>query len=472
MQGKGFIKFFLVAFAVVSVIQLSFMFPTWSVERKADNFAASKCPEGEGTACFRLSRASYLDSISSETVFSIPFLKKYTYPELKGSQLGFGLDLKGGMSVLLQVDLRDFIRAMAGGSTDKVLEDALAKANELQKNTQADYISLFAQAWKETAGGKPLNSIFKRNESVKDEINANSSDAQVVTLLRREADLTVGRTYEMLKKRIDKLGVVGPTVSLDKGRDIILVELPGIENPQRARNFLQSAAKLEFWNVYRITDGSVGTAFGVANEKLKKLASGETISSTITIDSSKVDSLGNKIMDTTEVADSKTDTAGVDLASGSGPLFDIFTMNNGTRGYAVMGMAEKNKQDDVIAMLNKPGIRELFPADVTFLWSRKPAKDENGVEMENMYELYAIKREAGKNTAPLEGDEISDASASPNPTTGELSITLRMKPQGARTWGVMTQKAATDGNREIAIVLDSGVVSAPSVQNPILNGSS
>ncbi|MCC6726169.1 MAG: protein translocase subunit SecD, partial [Saprospiraceae bacterium] len=144
----------------------------------------------------------------------------------------------------------------------------------------------------------------------------------------------------------------------------------------------------------------------------------------------------------------------------------------GTRGYAVMGLAEKNKQDDVIKMLTRPEVRSLFPSDITFLWSRKPAKDEKGVEMKNTFELYAIKKEPGKNSAPLEGDHVTDASASPNPTTGELSINLRMDGEGARTWGIMTQKAATDGNREIAIVLDSGVVSAPGVQNPILTGSS
>ncbi|MBI1224852.1 MAG: protein translocase subunit SecDF [Bacteroidetes bacterium] len=471
MQGKGFIKFFLVAFAVVSLIQFAFMIPTWGVERKADNYAASKCSDGSNV-CLRAERAVYLDSISSETVFKIPLLKSYTYQELKGSQLGFGLDLKGGMSVLLQVDLRDFIRAIAGTSTDKSVEDALARATELQKNTQSDYITLFAQAWKETAGGKEMNSVFKRNESFKNEINASTSDAQVVTLLRREADLTVGRTYEMLKQRIDKLGVVGPTVSLDKGRDLILVELPGVENTQRAIGFLQSAAKLEFWNVYRITDGSIGSAFVAANDKLRKMESGESATGTITIDSSKVDSLGNKIMDTIQVAgNNASDTTKLDPTAG-GPLFDIFTPNNGTRGYAVMGQAEKNKRDDVLNLLNKPGIRDLFPSDVKFLWSRKPAKDAKGVATKDIYELYAIKKEPGKNNAPLEGDHVTDASASPNPSTGELAINLRMDSEGARIWGQMTQKAANDGNREIAIVLDDEVVSAPSVQNPILSGSS
>ncbi len=469
MQGKGFIKFFLVAFAVVSLIQFAFMIPTWGVERKADNYAASKCSDGS-PVCQRAQRAVYLDSISSETVFSIPLLKKYTYQELKGSQLGFGLDLKGGMSVLLQVDLRDFIRAIAGSTSDKSVEDALARASQIQQNTQSDYITLFAQAWKETAGGKTMSSVFKRNESLKNEINASTSDAQVVTLLRREADLTVGRTYEMLKQRIDKLGVVGPTVSLDKGRDLILVELPGVENTQRALGFLQSAAKLEFWNVYRITDGALGSSFAAANDRLKKMESGET-TTTMTIDSSKVDSLGNMIMDTTQVA-GKPDTAGVDLNANSGPLFDIFTPNNGSRGYAIMGQAQKNKRDDVLKLLDKPGIREMFPADVKFFWSRKPAKDEKGNPTNDIYELYAIKKEPGKNSAPLEGDHVTDASASPNPSTGELAISLRMDAEGARIWGQMTQKAANDGNREIAIVLDDEVVSAPSVQNPILSGSS
>lgn len=472
MQGKGFIKFFLAAFAVVSVIQFAFIIPTWRVENKADAFAASKCTEGKGSVCFRAQRAVYLDSVSNETVFRIPLLKSYTYQELKSTQLGFGLDLKGGMSVLLQVDLRDFIRAMAGNTSDKSLEDALKKATELQKNSQSDYISLFSQAWSETAGGKPLSSVFKRSDILKNEVNANSSDAQVIALLRREANKTVGRTYEMLKQRIDKLGVVGPTVSLDAGRDLILVELPGIENPQRARTFLQSAAKLEFWNVYRITDAAFGSAFAVANDKLKKMESGELTA--VTQDSLVRDSSGNVIQDTTKLADNTTkqDTTKPQLDATSGPLLDIFTPNNGTRGYSVMGQAQKNKINLINGMLMKPGIRELFPNDVMFLWSRKPVKNEKGEQTKDIYELYAIKKEPGKNTAPLEGDHVTDASASPNPTTGELAISLRMDSEGARIWGGMTTKAANDNNREIAIVLDSGVVSAPSVQNPILTGSS
>jgi len=479
MQGKGFIKFFLAAFAVVSVIQFAFLIPTWSVESKAENYAASHCTGEDNDVCLRAQKAKYLDSISTEAVFSIPLIKSYTYQELKGSQLGFGLDLKGGMSVLLQVDLRDFIRALAGNKADKSVEDALNKATELQKNSQTDYITLFSQAWDQTSGGKQLNSVFKYSDVLKNEVNSSSSNSQVIALIRGEADKTVARTYEMLKQRIDKLGVVGPTVSLDKGRDLILVELPGIENPQRARQFLQSAAKLEFWNVYRITDSAVGSKFALANDKLKKMGSGEDVSTTTpATDTLQTDTTGTTSVDTTGAKETTAqqdttkpkDTPSLDNTNG--PLFDVFTPNNGSRGYAVMGQAQKNKIAEINAMLSRPGIKELFPADVMFLWSRKPVKDADGVQTKDIYELYAIKKEQGKNAAPLEGDHVTDASASPNPTTGELAINLRMDAEGSRIWGNMTTKAANDNNREIAIVLDSTVVSAPGVQNAILTGSS
>ncbi|MBI5914422.1 MAG: protein translocase subunit SecDF, partial [Bacteroidetes bacterium] len=447
MQGKGIIKIFLVALAVVSLIQFVFMIPTWRTEGRADNYAKTNCSEGSGSVCYKLKRANYLDSISSETIFSIPLLKSYTYQELKASQLGFGLDLKGGMSVLLQVDLRDFIRAMSGNDNDKAVEDALVRAAELQKTTQSDFITLFAQVWKETSGGRPLNSVFKRNESLKDEVNASTSDQQMVSLLRKEADATVGRTYELLKQRIDKLGVVGPVVSLDAGRDLILVELPGVDNPQRARNFLQAAAKLEFWNVYRISDAGFGNAFMAANEKLKKMASGETTSPAVQ-DSVKTDSLDQSIVDSTKnvVQAPAKDTTAPDLTATSGPLLDIYTPNDGSLGLAPMGTANKNKRRAITEMLSKPGVRELFPADVMFLWSRKAAKGADGKELKDTYELYAIKKEPGKNTAPLEGDRVTDASASPDPTTGELAISLKMDGEGARIWGAMTQKAANDNN--------------------------
>lgn len=489
MQGKGIIKVFLVALVLVSIVQFLYVLPTNKVENAADRYAetiASQAPENEKRSAFKNARAAYLDSMSSETIFKIPLIKSYTYQDLKNTQLNFGLDLKGGMSVLLQVDLRDFIRALAGSGTDQTLEDVLAKTTQKQQASQSDFISLFAQTWQEVAPDRPLNTVFKRNESLSSQINASTSDAEVTRILRDKANETVDLTFKLLKERIDKLGVVGPNVSLDAGRDVILVELPGVDNPKRARTFLQAAAKLEFWNVYRISDQGIQTAFIEANEKLKKMESGE-ISQTPSVPSAVENDTTKQAADSTVAAQPKpTDTSAVaqttpkdttqpsldPTATQTGPLFSAFTLNDGSFGLAPMGTADKNKRKAITEMLNRTGIKELFPRDVMFLWARKPSKSPDGKEQLEIYELYAIKKEPGKNTAPLEGDHVTDSYASPDPTTGELAISLKMDQEGARIWGAMTQKAATDNNREIAIVLDSTVVSAPRVINPILSGDS
>ena len=480
MQGKGIIKFFLVALAVVSLIQFLYLLPTNKVENAADRYATTICgneSDPGNKTCFKKQRAAYLDSMSSEKVFSIPLLKSYTYQDLKSSQLSFGLDLKGGMSVLLQVDLRDFIRVMSGSSSDNaLLEQALAKAAVKQQSSQADFINLFAQSWTEVAGDVPLNSIFKRNETLSDKINASTSDGEVTRILREKADETVGLTFELLKQRIDKLGVIGPNVSLDAARDLILVELPGVDNPKRAENYLQAAAKLEFWNTYRFADPGIRSAFIAANEKLKKEASGEITETPAPVvgDSTEIDTTGQGTVAQTSPEKDTTSPADLNdpLATTQGPLFDLLILNDGSMGNAPMGSADKNKRKIISDMLSRPGIKELFPRNIMFLWSRKPSKDQKGIEQPNIYELYAIKKEPGKNTAPLEGDHVTESYASPDPSSGELAISLKMDQEGARIWGSMTQKAYNEGNREIAIVLDSTVVSAPRVINPILTGDS
>jgi SecD/SecF fusion protein len=482
MQGKGIIKFFLVALAVVSLIQFIYVLPTNRVENNAEKYAHSvsdNLPQEQQRSAFKAAKAAYLDSMSSEVIFKIPLLKSFTYQDLKGSQLNFGLDLKGGMSVLLQVDLKDFIRALAGSNSDKALEDALAKASESQKTSQSDFITLFVDAWKEVAPDKPLNSIFKRNETLSSQINASTSDGEVARILREKANETVDLTFKLLKERIDKLGVVGPSVSLDANRDLILVELPGVDNPKRARTYLQAAAKLEFWNVYRITDPGLQSAFVAANEKLRKMEAGElteNVQQPSNQDTTDVVAGDTSKVDTGAVADApaaQPDTATTATGLEQGPLFDIFTFNStGAYGLAAMGTADKNKRNNVTEMLNRPGIKELFPRDVMFLWSRQPVKTPEGEQTADLYELYAIKKEAGKDNAPLEGDRIVEAYASPDPTTGELAISLSMDQEGARTWGAMTEKAFNDNNRQIAISLDSTIVSAPAVQAAIRDGRS
>jgi len=474
MQGKGIVKFFLVVMALVTLVQYLFVLPTNKVENDAEAYAeqfSQDAPEEQQKQVYRQKYAEYLDSMSSEEVFEIPLLKSYTYQELKAQQLALGLDLKGGMRVVLQVDLRNFIRALANDSKDPTFVEALEQASQAQQNAQADYVTLFADAFRELSGGeKNLAPIFVRNEALRDQINFNTGDGEVVRLIRQKANETVDLTFKLLKERIDKLGVTQPNVSLDDSRDLIIVELPGIDNPQRARTFLQAAAQLDFWNVYRINDANIPQAFIEANKKLAEtIGDGEIEREILRIDTSYVtDSLGN--VDSTQIASLDTIYNPVNL--NQGPLFDNFNLNSqGGMGLATIGTAERNKRKLVDSLLARPEIRQLFPRDLEFLWSRDPIKDPQTGELTDEYQLFAIKKDRGER-APLTGDHVVDASAQPDPQTNDVVVSLKMDNQGAKIWGQMTTKAAQANNREIAIVLDDEVVSAPSVQNPITSGDS
>jgi SecD/SecF fusion protein len=482
MQGKGIVKFFLVVLTIVCLVQYLFILPTRKVENNADKYAktiAANYPEEEQNDQFKSARAKFLDSMSTETVLSIPLIKDYSYQDLKAQQLALGLDLKGGMSVVLQVDLREFIRALANDSTDPTFQKALDLASERLKDAQTDYVSLFADAWEEAATeDQKMASIFRRNESLKDQITANTTNGEMARILRQAADETVNLTYSLLKKRIDKLGVTQPNVSLDPSRDLIIVELPGIDNPQRAKEFLQAAAQLEFWECYRISDPGIVEGFNRANDKLKaELGNGtktEATDTDIRIDTTyATDDLGN--IDSTQIVsiDTIETFAPSDDFAQQGPLFDIFQLNTtGQYGLAVMGLANRNQKDDISEYLKRPDIQSVFPPDIQFFWSRSPFKDFETGEVSEDYELYAVRMPGGRDKAPLEGDHVTKATAEPDPTTGEMQVSLRMDQTGARIWGQMTQKAAQDNNREVAIVLDDEVASAPRVNTPILNGNS
>ncbi|MEZ4965186.1 MAG: protein translocase subunit SecDF [Saprospiraceae bacterium] len=473
MQGKGVVRFFLIALTLVCLYQFSLMIPTSGIENDAKRYAdeCSKSPNASWQGCY----ASYLDSMSSETVFSIPLIKKFTYADLKKSQLALGLDLKGGMSVLLQVDLRDFMKSLAQGNTDPAFTQALDKASELQKSQQGDYISLFSQAWKETSAGKPLATVFARNESLKNQINFNSPDPDVLRTIRTLADGAVEETYKRLKQRIDKLGVVQPNVSLDAARDLILVELPGIDNPERARNMLQRSAKLEFWDTYRLTDNNLSQRFVDADLRLRALLSGDTTANTAQTrkDTSYVypagpdgqpDSTKEKEMRITDVPVDPT------VNMQNGPLLSNLTMGSGP----ILAYADKNKIRLITEYLNRPEVKQMFPADLEFRWSLKPDEDRGETVASTtvgQYKLFGIKKPGNQDIAPLDGSVVTNASAQPDPK-GEISVSLSMNNEGARIWADLTTQAVNNGNREIAIVLDDEVVSAPYVINPITGGNS
>lgn len=485
MQGKGIIKFFLILLTVVCLLQYLYMIPTRKVEKDAEKFAtsatASITDEGAKSIAFKLARANYLDSMSSEPVITIPLLGAFSYEKLKQQQIALGLDLKGGISTVLQVDLREFLENLSSGSKEPAFKLALDNADKALKNAQTDYITLFSQEWSKVSNGQKLGPIFSRNATLREEINFESSDGEVIRVLRAKANETVDLTFKRLKDRIDKLGVVQPNVSLDNSRDLILVELPGIDNAERARSYLQSTAKLEFWDVYRVSDPGILESFTAADARLTKLAAGDT--SAVASDSALMrmdtvytpvrDTLGNVIDSTMSVQEVPANT---DLAGQSGPLLSQLNLNfyNGqTIQYpmAVMGVANRNKINAVTEMLANEQVKTLFPQDVKFMWSSKPMMDADGV-LTDQYELYAIRLKRGSEKAPLEGDRIVTATSNPDPMTNEVAVTLRMDNLGSKIWADMTTKAAQDNNREIAIALDDEVVSAPRVNEAITTGDS
>lgn len=484
MQGKGIIRFFLILLTVVCLLQYLYLIPTRKVDRDADTYAkmasANLTDEAAKSMAYKMAKANYLDSMSSEPVINIPLLGSFSYSKLKQQQIALGLDLKGGISTVLQVDLREFLENLSNNTKDPAFKQALDNADKALKNAQTDYISLFGTEWAKVSNGAKLGPIFSRNATLREEITYESSDADVLRVLRAKANETVDLTFKRLKDRIDKLGVVQPNVSLDNTRDLILVELPGVDNPQRARSYLQSTAKLEFWDVYRISDPGIMESFAAADAKLKKLAEGDTSTTAIDTTPMRIDTVYTPVYDSLgQVIDSTMTTQQVPANAAnaqSGPLLTQLDLNffNGQSiryPFAVMGVANRNKINSINEMLANEQVKPLFPQDVKFLWAAKPITDKEG-KVTDQYELYAIKLKRGTEKAPLEGDRVVKATSSPDPVTSEVAVTLRMDNLGAKIWSEMTTKAAQNNNREIAIALDDEVVSAPRVNEPITTGDS
>jgi SecD/SecF fusion protein len=483
MQSKGVVRFFLIALTLVCLYQYALIIPTNNIESAAKQHADEMVAKNKDVKWNEI-YSGYLDSISTETVLEIPYIKKFTYQDLKKSQLGMGLDLKGGMSVLLQVDLSEFLNSLSGHSKDEAFLAAIQRASELQKTEQTDYITLFAQAWKETSNGRPMASLFARNESLKGEINFESSDADVLQVVRRLADNTVDETYKRLKQRIDKLGVVQPNVNLDASRDLILVELPGIDNPERARKMLQASAKLEFWDTYRFGDQNMAERFINADNMLKAQAAGDSTAAQPEMVKDTIYEFpltAEGLPDSTQPKEMKIVEKPAEQQT-AGPLLTRLAMS-GQPVSVVLGYADKNKMDDIyvqdltrgkIGYLNQPEIKALFPSDMEFRWSFKPIEDKGMDGMSSIvgkYELYGIKKYRGLEEPRLDGEVVTNASEQPDPRTGEVTVSLSMNNEGARAWAQMTREAYEGGNREVAILLDDEVVSSPRVINPIEGGN-
>ncbi len=470
MQTKGLFKVLLILLTVVCLYQYLLIFPSKKVENKAHVFAteasASLTDAHEKEGAYKAARSQFLDSASTEVAFRIPLLKSFTYNELKAQQLKLGLDLKGGMSAILQVDLGNFLLELSEENLDNPnpgFKKAIDEAQVAMANG-GDFITAFGSAYKKHSTGLSLADIFSRNDLFKEDINFKSTDAQVLELLRAKSKETVKQTFSHLGKRIDKLGVVQPNISLDESRNLIIVELPGVENPETFRKYVQTTAKLEFWNTYRISDPGLVQAFSAADAKLKELSGTVTTATQDTVFEMEYtyDDLGN-IKDSTRVA--KVNPA----QQQGGPLFKnlrLQVFQDGVPDSPVMGYANKNQREHILDMLNKPEVKSLFPQDIRFLWGQSSLE----VKGENIgFPLYAI-QVPPNGKAPLEGDHITRAGVTTDPTTSEVMVSLAMDNEGSRVWGEMTQAAFNAGKREIGITLDNMVVSSPSVRNGAILG--
>ena len=474
MQGKGVVKFFLILLSVICVYQLMFFLPANRVEDNAEDFASAVSAgiddEVLATATYNRARREYLDSMSNETVWSIPLVRDFTYADVKQQQINLGLDLKGGMSVVMRVDLRSFLEALSDESSDPDFVAALDQADAELAQAESDYITLFIDAFRERVGdsGKNLASIFSRSERFRDQINFETSDGEVAQLLRDEADKTVELTFSLLKERIDRTGVLQPNVSLDEARDLILVDLPGIDNPERARQMLQNAAALDFYDLYRNTDPGIFQGLVAANTALTAQRGGSEpgereVSRIDTVFA--VDELGN--VDRSQIE--SVDTVYADESVEAGALFSLLSPSNPRQGQTpLIGVVNRRNVDQVRALFTDETFLQNFPPDVVFALGQKPIQDGDDNFTTN-YPVYALRTEAGGEPA-LSGEYIVEAGQSVDVGgTGEVKVDITMDQTGSREWAEITTNRV---GREFAIVLDGEVVSAPTIRSAITQGRS
>ena len=459
MQSKGAIRFVAILLAIACLWQLSFTAVTMKQENKAEKYAEAAVEAAQQSAAFaRVSDADkafyldsirkeenrhYLDSISSEKIYF-----GYTYKDVKSKEINLGLDLKGGMNVMLQVQLKDLVKALAGGSDAPEFTKALALAQERSVDSRADFITLFAEAWKETANGMPLAQVFGTYE-MRDKISPESTDEQVIDVIRAEAESAISNSFNVLRNRIDRFGVTQPNIQKLGNSGRILVELPGVKEPERVRKLLQGTASLEFWATY---DAAEVEPFLVeANSVLAQLLAVEETAPAA--ETASDDVLAQ------ELQQNEADAAVVK----QNPLFSVL-QPSGARGNACIGYAHYADTAKINKYFSMPQIKGLFPPEFKPMWTVKASKWAG----ENIFELVAIKSTSRDGQAPLDGGAVTDARVQYG-NNGSPEVSMSMNAEGANTWARMTKDNI---GRQIAIVLDGMVYSYPTVQSEISGGSS
>ncbi|GGD25375.1 protein translocase subunit SecDF [Hyunsoonleella pacifica] len=461
MQNKGVVKLFAILFGLVSIYQLSFTFKANQIEREAEELAISKFPETEDDyrAKRSLEEINYLDAKATDTVFDI-LVADYTYNEVKQKAMNLGLDLKGGLNVILQVSVKDILKGLANNTKDPVFNTALENASELQKNSQNTYLEDFFIAFDAIKGDTKLASpdIFY-TKALDGEITGGMSDEQVQGIIETKIDESIVSAFEVLRKRIDQFGVTQPNIQRLGNSGRILVELPGVKDIERATGLLQSTAQLEFWDVYK--GQQLQQFLFQADQVLKDIV--EVKQETEEVEpQDQEDATEDKIDEL--LGEAATDSTEVDVLSAN-PLGSLIKGFGFQGGPVVASFAIKDKAT-VLEYLNKPQVRALLPAElryVKFAFS-KPEKNSEVVD------LYALKGNRDS-TPELSGAVVTDARHTFG-QTGQPEVSMQMNSKGAKIWEEMTGRAYQQGG-QIAIVLDNVVYSAPGVTSgPISGGNS
>ena len=462
MQSKGFIKLIAVLLGLACVYQLSFTFKTRSVEKKAAAYAA-QFPLDEQSAA----EQHYLDSIQNLQVYNVGF-KKFTYKECKEKELNLGLDLKGGMNVMLEVQVEDVVKALAGDSqTDPAFVEAIAEAKEAMKQgSSSDYIGDFVKAYSRLSNGRPIAEIFVSPD--RKEISLESSDADVEKMLKRETEAAIGASFNVLRSRIDHFGVTQPNIMRLPNSHRILVELPGVKEPQRVRDLLQGTASLEFWLTYDAREVLPMLASAdklLKEEAAQEVATEESAVETPAVEEASAPAAEEGLIGEIGGADSTATSESVQTGNfdrEQNPLFAVLDPNYA--GGAAIGAAYKADIAAVNEYLSRPEVRELFPADILFKWGVKGDDHIDG-----RYYLYAIKVTTPDGKAPLDGSVVTDAREQYAQRGATAEVSMTMNAEGTQEWARLTGENI---GKCIAIVLDGYVYSAPRVNTKIDKGQS
>jgi len=474
MKNKGFVQIFTVLLAIACIYQLSFTVKTRSVESQAKEWA-KKTGKPE---------AKYLDSIGSVTVFNMLGLFKYTYLECKEKEIGLGLDLKGGMNVTMEVSVPDIVAGLSNNAKDPKFATALDNAKQVF-NGQQDFIDLFKTEWDKVAPGQKLAPLFT-NKDIKEELPFDAANDKVFTWLKLQAKQSVSRAYQIINQRIDQFGVVQPNVQ-ELGNGRILVELPGVDDPKRVRNILQSSAKLEFWNTYHNYEAY--KFLEAANEVVKNkflaedlLKGGKKDSSSSTLTASTLTPAGDLTKKDTSksklgtIAGAKNDTSkkkSPEQLLKENPILsylipntvdDQETKQKKWADGAGIGYVPKTEMEKLQGYFELPEVKAVLPPNLLLRWSFKPVAKNSPFFM-----LYGIK--ASRDGLPaLPGDVVTSARKQVS-QDGEIGVSMSMSPEGANDWRRITAQAAPTTDA-IAIMLDDKIYSAPTVRNEIANGMS